>query len=88
MSAPPLPDIFGNYILGDFVEVVSPENVSWLPQTVGVGVAGRSTAGPDASLRLETTALLVPQSLSPRSRRANSANCRNRRTGILADGAE
>jgi hypothetical protein len=35
MSAPPLPDIFGNYILGDFVEVVSPENVSWLPQTVG-----------------------------------------------------
>ncbi|MGB1141792.1 MAG: DUF4381 domain-containing protein [Halioglobus sp.] len=35
MSAPPLPDIFGNYTLGDFVEVVSPEGVSWLPQTAG-----------------------------------------------------
>jgi hypothetical protein len=35
MSAPPLPDIFGNYVLGDFVEVVSPEAVSWLPQTTG-----------------------------------------------------
>ena len=35
MSAPPLPDIFGNYVLGDFVEVVSPENISWLPQTAG-----------------------------------------------------
>ena len=35
MSAPPLPDIFGNYILGDFVEVVSPASVSWFPQTTG-----------------------------------------------------
>lgn len=35
MSAPPLPDIFGNYVLGDFVEVVSPEDISWLPQTTG-----------------------------------------------------
>ena len=35
MSAPPLPDIFGNYVLGDFVEVVSPENISWFPQTAG-----------------------------------------------------
>lgn len=35
MSAPPLPDIFGNYALGDFVEVVSPESISWLPQTAG-----------------------------------------------------
>ena len=34
MSAPPLPDAFGNYALGDFVEVVSPAAVSWLPQTV------------------------------------------------------
>lgn len=35
MSAPDLPDIFGNYTLGEFVEVVSPEGVSWLPQTAG-----------------------------------------------------
>jgi hypothetical protein len=35
VSAPPLPDIFGNYVLGDFVEVVSPDGISWLPQTVG-----------------------------------------------------
>jgi hypothetical protein len=35
MSAPPLPDTFGNYALGDFVEVVSPEGISWIPQTVG-----------------------------------------------------
>lgn len=35
MSAPPLPEIFGNYALGDFVEVVSPAAVSWLPQTTG-----------------------------------------------------
>jgi len=35
VSAPPLPDIFGNYTLGDFVEVVSPDGVSWLPQTAG-----------------------------------------------------
>ena len=36
MSAPPLPDIFGNYVLGDeFVEVVAPAAVYWLPQTAG-----------------------------------------------------
>ena len=35
MSAPDLPEIFGNYTLGDFNEVVSPEAISWLPQTVG-----------------------------------------------------
>lgn len=35
MSAPPLPDPFGNYALGDFVEVVSPGDISWLPQTAG-----------------------------------------------------
>lgn len=35
MSAPPLPDAFGNYALGDFVEVVPPEAINWLPQTVG-----------------------------------------------------
>ena len=35
MSAPPLPDVFGNYALGDFVEVVPPAAISWLPQTAG-----------------------------------------------------
>jgi len=35
MSAPPLPDIFGNYVLGDFVEIVSPDAISWWPQTAG-----------------------------------------------------
>lgn len=35
MTAPPLPDIFGNYALENFTEIVSPDNVSWLPQTVG-----------------------------------------------------
>lgn len=35
MSAPPLPDIFGNYVLGDFVEVISPDTISWWPQTAG-----------------------------------------------------
>ncbi len=35
MSAPPLPEIFGNYVLGEFVEVVAPSAISWLPQTPG-----------------------------------------------------
>lgn len=36
MSAPPLPEIFGNTVLGeDFVEVVSPAGVDWWPQTTG-----------------------------------------------------
>jgi hypothetical protein len=35
MSAPPLPDIFGNYALGAFVEVVTPGPISWWPQTTG-----------------------------------------------------
>jgi len=35
VSAPPLPDAFGNYALGDFVEVVAPAAVSWWPQTAG-----------------------------------------------------
>ena len=45
MSAPPLPDIFGNYILGDFVEVVSPVSVSWLPQTAGWACLGALLGG-------------------------------------------
>ncbi len=40
MSLPPLPDIFGNYALGDFNEVVSPPGVDWLPQTPGWYVVG------------------------------------------------
>jgi hypothetical protein len=35
MSAPPLPEVFGNYALKDFSEVVPPESISWLPQTAG-----------------------------------------------------
>jgi len=35
VSAPPLPDVFGNYALGEFVEVVSPGAISWWPQTAG-----------------------------------------------------
>ena len=35
MSAPPLPDAFGNYALGDFAEVVAPAAINWLPQTSG-----------------------------------------------------
>lgn len=35
MSAPPLPEAFGNYALGDFVEVVSPPGIDWWPQTSG-----------------------------------------------------
>ena len=35
MSAPPLPEVFGNYALGDFAEVIAPEAISWLPQTAG-----------------------------------------------------
>ena len=42
MSLPPLPEVFGNYALKDFVEVTAPGAISWLPQTVGwryLGVA-------------------------------------------------
>ena len=35
MSAPPLPEIFGNYALQDFAEVIPPGGISWLPQTMG-----------------------------------------------------
>jgi hypothetical protein len=35
MSAPPLPEAFGNYALGDFVELVAPAAISWWPQTTG-----------------------------------------------------
>ncbi|MBT4518839.1 MAG: DUF4381 domain-containing protein [Halieaceae bacterium] len=34
-NTPPLPEVFGNYALGDFVEVVPPQAISWLPQTAG-----------------------------------------------------
>lgn len=45
MSAPPLPDAFGNYALGDFVEVVSPQAVSWMPQTIGWWWLGAALLG-------------------------------------------
>ena len=35
MTAPALPEVFGNYALKPFVEIVPPEAVSWLPQTAG-----------------------------------------------------
>jgi hypothetical protein len=35
MSAPPLPEIFGNYALKNFFEVVTPAGIDWLPQTPG-----------------------------------------------------
>ena len=40
MSLPALPDIFGNYALGDFNEVASPPAVDWLPQTPGWYLVG------------------------------------------------
>lgn len=40
MSAPPLPVAFGNYALGDFVELVAPAAISWWPQTPGWAVVG------------------------------------------------
>lgn len=35
MSAPSLPEVFGNYALGEFAEVVAPPAISWWPQTAG-----------------------------------------------------
>ena len=35
MTAPPLPEVFGNYALGEFAEVVTPPGIDWLPQTTG-----------------------------------------------------
>ena len=35
MSAPPLPEVFGNYALGEFTEIVTPPGINWLPQTDG-----------------------------------------------------
>lgn len=31
MSAPPLPEIFGNYVIKGISEVIPPDSVSWLP---------------------------------------------------------
>lgn len=45
MSAPPLPEAFGNYALGDFVEVVSPAAISWWPQTAGWAWLGAILTG-------------------------------------------
>ena len=35
MSAPPLPEAFGNYALKDFVEITAPAAIDWWPQTAG-----------------------------------------------------
>ena len=45
MSAPPLPDAFGNYALGDFVEAVAPAAIDWWPQTAGWWWLGAALAG-------------------------------------------
>ena len=45
MSAPPLPSAFGNYALGDFVEVIAPADVSWLPQTTAWWWLGAALLG-------------------------------------------
>lgn len=45
MSAPPLPESFGNYALGEFAEVVAPQAVSWLPQTTGWWWLGAALLG-------------------------------------------
>jgi hypothetical protein len=44
VSLPPLPEIFGNYALGDFNEVVSPPAIDWLPQTPGWYVVAAALA--------------------------------------------
>jgi hypothetical protein len=35
MSLPPLPEVFGNYAIRGIVEILPPEQVSWLPTTIG-----------------------------------------------------
>ena len=35
MSLPPLPDVFGNYALVGFHDIVAPAAINWLPQTPG-----------------------------------------------------
>lgn len=40
MSAPRLPEAFGNYALKDFAEILPPAGIDWLPQTPGWAVLG------------------------------------------------
>ncbi len=40
MSLPPLPDVFGNYALQNFHEVVAPAAIDWVPQTPGWWLVG------------------------------------------------
>ena len=35
MKAPPVPEVFGNYTLKDFSQIVLPHDISWIPQTLG-----------------------------------------------------
>ena len=44
MSLPALPDVFGNYALQDFQEVVAPAPIDWLPQTPGWWFVGAALA--------------------------------------------
>lgn len=45
MSLPPLPDIFGNYVLGEFNEVAAPAAIDWMPQTPGWYVLAAALGG-------------------------------------------
>lgn len=45
MSTPALPEVFGNYALGDFVEVTAPAAISWYPQTPAWGWLAAAIAG-------------------------------------------
>jgi len=44
MSLPPLPDVFGNYALQNFHEIVAPTPIDWLPQTPGWWFVGSMLA--------------------------------------------
>ncbi|MFK8048509.1 MAG: DUF4381 domain-containing protein [Halioglobus sp.] len=35
MKTPPVPEVFGNYALKEFSEIVYPPDISWMPQTLG-----------------------------------------------------
>jgi len=44
VSAPPLPEAFGNYALKGIAEIVPPPDISWLPQTAGWAWLGAGLA--------------------------------------------
>jgi hypothetical protein len=54
MSPPPLPEVFGNYALGDFADVVPPGPIDWLPQTLGWQIVAIGTAAFTVRLLFKT----------------------------------